>query len=140
MLNTDCTKSLCTSTHILPQVLTIVNLCHILTDNSRVEFRWAGSSLDAEKITSWVVFLNRLVDAANIRNAQTPREQVENNRAGLQKMLVTLGLLQNTRVWTVGKDLAPTRRYLIRRWKQLNADQLKRRPRHNRVATVSPPG
>jgi hypothetical protein len=114
-----------------------VNLCHILSDNSRVEFRWAGSSLDADKITAWVVFLNRLVDAANTRNAQTPREQVENTRAGLNKMLVTIGLLQNTRVWTVGKDLAPTRRYLIRRWKQLNTDQLKRRARRRRVAAVT---
>jgi hypothetical protein len=117
-----------------------INMTHVLSDNSRIEFRWGGGSLDADKITSWVVFLNRLVDAATIRNCQTPKEQVENNRAGLQKMLVTLGLLQNTRVGTVGKDLAPTRRYLIRRWKQLNTDQLKRRPRHNRVATVIPPG
>jgi hypothetical protein len=110
-----------------------INLCHILSDNSRVEFRWAASSLDAEKITGWVAFLNRLVDAANTRNCQTPHEQVENTRAGLHKMLVTLGLLQNTRVWTVGKDLAPVRRFLIRRWKQLNADLLKGRSRHVRT-------
>lgn len=114
-----------------------LNLSHALSDNSRVEFRWAGSSLDAEKITSWVVFLNRLVDAANTRNAQMPQAQVENNRAGLQKMLVTLGLLQNTRVWTVAKDLAPTRRYLIRRWKQLNVDQLKGRRRRRRILTAA---
>lgn len=115
-----------------------VNMNHVLSDNSRIEFRWGGSSLDAEKITSWVVMLNRLVDAATTRNAQTPREQVENNRAGLQKMLVTLGLLTNTRVWTASKDLAPYRRYIIRRWKQLNTDQLKRRARRrHRVAAVT---
>lgn len=87
-----------------------------------------------------MVFLNRLVDAANTRNAQTPREQVHNNRAGLQKMLVTLGLLQNTRVWTVGKDLAPYRKYLIRRWKQLNTDQLKARPRRRQALAAGPQG
>jgi hypothetical protein len=114
-----------------------LNLCHALTDNSRVEFRWAGSSLDADKITHWVIFLNRLLDAANTRNAQMPREQVENTRAGLQKMLVTLGLLQNTRVWTVNKDLAPTRRYLIKRWKQLNTAQLKSRPRRHRQPALA---
>jgi hypothetical protein len=94
--------------------------------------------LDAEKITGWVAFLNRLVDAANTRNCQTPHEQVENTRAGLHKMLVTLGLLQNTRVWTVGKDLAPVRRFLIRRWKQLNADLLKGRSRPGRIIRSNP--
>ena len=56
------------------------------------------------KISHWVIFLNRLLDAANIRNAR-PRQQVDNTRHGLQKMFVTLGLLGNTRVWKVSKDL-----------------------------------
>ena len=118
-----------------------LNLCHVRSGNSRVEFRYAGSSLDADKIIAWIVFLNRLLDAANTRNAQTPREQVANTRAGLQKMLVTLGLLGNTRVWSVSKELAPYRKYLVKRWKQLNADQLKGRSRCRRpVLAVSPMG
>ena len=111
-----------------------LNLCHATGDNPRVEFRWHSGSLDAEKITHWVAFLNRLMDAANTRNCQTPREQVANTRQGLQKMLVTLGLLTNTRVWKVAKDLAPTRRYLLKRWKALNPDQARR----TRPASATP--
>lgn len=97
-----------------------LNMTHCLSGNSRIEARWAGGSLDYAKISHWVIFLNRLLDAANIRNAQTPRQQVENSRHGLQKMFVTLGLLGNTRVWKVSKDLAPTRKYLLKRWRSLN--------------------
>ena len=137
--------SRCHSTRSYQRLLTYwqryigVNCCYMLSENSRVEFRWHGGSLDAEKISSWVVLLNRLLDCAHTRNCQTPKSQVENSRHGLRKMMVTLGLLTNSRVWTVAKELAPTRRYLIRHWKQLNTDQLKksrRRCRHTRLDSV----
>jgi hypothetical protein len=53
-------------------------------------------------------------------------------------MLITLGLLGNTRVWSVSKDLAPYRKYLVKRWKQLNTAQLKGRPRRRPVLAVTP--
>jgi hypothetical protein len=116
-----------------------LNASHLTGDNPRVEFRWAGGSLNGGRILHWVAFLNRLMDCAFTRNCQTPREQVANTRHGLQKTLVTLGLLTNTRVWKVAADLAPTRRFLIQRWKHFNTDQLKKRGCSNRCAVAPTP-
>jgi hypothetical protein len=108
------------------------NLTHTFGSTPRIEFRQHQGSLDFEKLRHWRNLCLRLVDHSLQRNCKASPKPLANDKASLMRMLVTLGLKPNTRVFkTVDPELRETGRFLLRRWKQLNAQQ--------RTAEVEPP-
>jgi hypothetical protein len=98
------------------------NLTHAFGSTPRIEFRQHQGSLDFEKLRHWRNLCLRLVDHSLQRNCKATPRPLTNDKASLMRMLVTLGLKPNTRVFkTVDPDLRETGRFLLRRWKQLNA-------------------
>jgi hypothetical protein len=101
-----------------------VNIRHLLAPpqpgGHRIEFRMHEGTLDAEAVRHWVILLNRLVDHAATHICKTPAAQTQNNRNGLERLFVTVGLKPNNRLYpVVSPELAETRRYLMQRWRRL---------------------
>jgi hypothetical protein len=108
------------------------NLTHAFGSTPRIEFRQHQGSLDFEKLRHWRNLCLRLVDHSLQRNCKAAPKPLVNDKASLMRMLVTLGLKPNTRVFkTVDPELRETGRFLLRRWKQLNAQR--------RTVEVEPP-
>lgn len=100
-----------------------VNWTHLWGAAPRIEYRYHGGTLEVEKARHWARFLLRLTDHATMRRCKSSGAKLENNRANLDKMLVTLGLKVNSRVYSkVAPELRETGRYLLKRWKSLNID------------------
>lgn len=98
------------------------NFTHCFGSAPRIEFRQHQGSLDFEKLRHWRNLCLRLVDHSLQRNCKAAPRPMLNDKASLMRMLVTLGLKPNTRVFkTVDPELRDTGRYLLRRWKHLNA-------------------
>lgn len=98
------------------------NLTHVFRSTPRIEFRQHQGSLDFEKLRHWRNLCLRLVDHSLQRNCKAAPNPLANDKASLMRMLVTLGFKPNTRVFkTVDPELRETGRFLLRRWKQLNA-------------------
>ncbi len=99
-----------------------VNLTHLFGDSPRVEYRWHQASLDEAKARHWARFLLRLTDHAAQRTCKTASEQLVNDRTNLNRMLTTIGLKVNSKVYAkVAPELRETGRFLLRRWKSFNA-------------------
>ena len=99
-----------------------VNWTHLWGDEPRIEYRYHGGTLDVEKARHWSRLLLRLTDHACARRCKAAPSQLANSRANLDKMLTTLGLKVNSRVYAkVDPELRQTGRYLLKRWKSLNA-------------------
>lgn len=97
------------------------NLGHLFGDGPRIEFRHHQGSLEFDKICYWRNLCLRLIDHSIQRNCKASPLQLPNDKASLKRMLVTLGLKPNTRVFSkVEPELRDTGRFLLRRWKQLN--------------------
>ena len=65
----------------------------------------------------------RFIDQAIQRNCKASQVQLPNDKASLLRMLVTLGLKPNSRVFAkVDPELRATGRFLLRRWKELNKE------------------
>lgn len=95
-----------------------LNLTHLCGDGPRVEFRYHQGTLDADKSRHWRNLCLRLVDHACTRTCKAADKQLANDRAGLERMLVSLGLKPNSRVYAkVAPELRATGKYLLRRWK-----------------------
>ena len=65
----------------------------------------------------------RLTDHAAMRTCKTATEQLPNDRINLNRMLTTIGLKVNSRVYAkVAPELRETGRFLLRRWKAFNSN------------------
>jgi hypothetical protein len=96
-----------------------VNL--LLPERMTVEFRLHQGTLDWPKIRAWALFTQRLVEHAVARSCQFTAEPLKNSRAGLNAMLITVGLKPNSRIYhKVSKDLRDVGRFLLKRWRHFN--------------------
>ena len=99
-----------------------INWGHLWGSEPRIEFRYHGGTLDIEKSRHWARCLLRLTDHACARRCKSSNVQLTNSRSSLDKMFTTIGLKVNSRVYAkVDPELRETGRYLLRRWKSLNA-------------------
>lgn len=95
-----------------------LNLTHLFEPQPRIEFRYHQGTLDAEKARHWMHLVNRLVEHAVTRNCQAARQQVSNDRKGLDALRYTVGLRSNAGIYAkVAPELRQTSKYLLRRWK-----------------------
>lgn len=116
------------------------NPIHLFDSSPRWESRYHGGTLDAEKARHWLRLMLRLTDHACNRTCKASKIQLPNDRESLDKMLVTIGLKVNSRVYaTVSPELRETGRYLLSRWKKLNSDQPQAMPRQRRQAPQTDP-
>lgn len=94
-----------------------INLQHIGTDSPRVEVRMHQGTLDVDKARYWMRLCLALVGHACRRNCKAAKTPLTDDRKSMEKMLVTLGLKPNSRVYIkVDPELRATGRYLLRRW------------------------
>jgi len=104
-----------------------LNLSHIcsgrhLSSNPRIEFRYHHGTLSPVKARHWTRFCLAMVEHAVARNCQSS-VQVENNRRGLERLLVSCGFKVNNQIYgTVSPELRETGKYLIQRWKHFNGN------------------
>jgi len=97
------------------------NLTHLFGDAPRIEFRHHHGSLDFEKLMHWRNLCLRLIDHSIQRSCKATTAPLPNDLASMKRMLVTLGMKPNTRVFPkVDADLRATGRFLLRRWQTLN--------------------
>lgn len=101
-----------------------LNLTHLFDgDAARIELRHRDSTLEADKARHWLRFCMRLVDHAVTRSCQAAAVPVENNRKGLERLLIGVGLKVNSKVYsTVSPELRQTGKHMLRRWKQFNGN------------------
>lgn len=100
-----------------------LNLTHLFGDAPRVELRHRDSTLEADKARHWLRFCMRLVDHSITRTCQAAAVPVENNRKGLERLLVGVGLKVNSKVYSeVAPELRETGKHMLKRWKQFNGD------------------
>lgn len=88
----------------------------------RVEYRYHGGTLDTTKALHWARLCTQIINHACARSCQAASKQLPPTKEGLRKMLTTIGLKINTKVYSkVAPELRETGRYfLIKRWKELN--------------------
>lgn len=98
-----------------------LNLTHVVESEPRVEFRYHGGTLDAEKARYWMRLINRLIEHSVTRSCQAARQQVANDRKGFEAMRYTIGLRSNAGIYAkVEPELRETSKYLLKRWKEFN--------------------
>ena len=98
-----------------------LNLTHLFDPAPRIEFRWHHGTLDAEKARHWLRFLLQLVEHAVTRNCQGTDEPLPADRRGVERLLVSLGLKVNSRIYSrVCPELRETGAFLLARWKHFN--------------------
>ena len=101
-----------------------INWTHLWSAEPRIEYRYHGGTLDVEKARHWARFLLRMTDHACMRRCKAAKSQYGNSRLNLDKMMTTLGLKVNSRVYAkVAPELRETAQYLRKRWKSLNAPE-----------------
>ena len=117
-----------------------VNWTHMWGSEPRVEYRYAASTLNVQKARHWARLMLRMTDHAVARTCKLTKVQLPNERASLDKMLTTIGLKVNSKVYSVvDPELRESGRYLLKRWKELNSDQEHSLSRSRRVSeTVEP--
>ncbi len=97
------------------------NLTHLFGGSPRIEFRHHHGSLDFDKLLHWKNLCLRLIDHAIQRTCKASPNPLPNDKASMLRMLVTLGMKPNTRVFPkVDPELRATGRFLLRRWQKLN--------------------
>lgn len=101
-----------------------INLTHLFGSSPRIEFRHHHGTLEFEKARHWRNLCVRLLDHAVQRNCKATKAQLLNDKESLGRMLVTLGLKPNTRVYAkVEPELRATGRFLLKRWHELNKQE-----------------
>jgi hypothetical protein len=105
-----------------------LNFLNLLSpERLTVEFRVHQGTTDWAKLRAWVLFTQRLVEHAVARSCQFSPKPLENSRAGLNAMLISVGLKPNNRVNSkVDKDLRQVGKYLLKRWRHFNQPQDKK--------------
>lgn len=97
------------------------NLTHLFGGAPRIEFRHHHGSLDYEKLLHWKNLCLRLIDHSIQRTCKASSNPLPNDKASMLRMLVTVGMKPNTRVFPkVDPELRATGRFLLRRWQKLN--------------------
>tara|TARA_R110002072_G_scaffold185761_1_gene342644 strand:- start:298 stop:1254 length:957 start_codon:yes stop_codon:yes gene_type:complete len=116
------------------------NAIHLFDSDPRWESRYHGGTLDVDKARNWLRFMLKITDHACQRTCKAAKSQHPNNRESIDKMLVTLGLKVNSRVYAqVSPELRETGKFLLCRWKELNADQEHSLSRSRQVSEVVEP-
>jgi len=102
-----------------------LNLIHLFETEPRIELRYHQGTLDANKARHWMRLLNRLVEHSVTRSCQAARQQVQNNRKGFDAFRYTIGLRSNAGIYSkVCPELKETSKYLLKRWKHLNQEEI----------------
>lgn len=100
------------------------NAIHLFDSDPRWESRYHGGTLDVDKARHWLRFMLKITDHACQRTCKAAKSQHPNNRESIDKMLVTMGMRVNSRVYSqVSPELRETGKFLLNRWKELNGDQ-----------------
>jgi len=100
-----------------------LNLVHIWDDVPRIELRYGSGTLETDKARHWAQFCSRLVDHACLRTCQAAPASLSNDRKGLERMLVSIGLKVNSKVYSVvAPELRETGKFTLKRWKNFNGD------------------
>jgi hypothetical protein len=100
-----------------------LNLSHIFDQPPRLELRHRDSTLDPNKARHWLRFCLQLVQHSVTRTCQAAPSSLPNDRKSLEKLLVTVGLKVNTRVYSsVSDELRETGRHLLQRWKGFHGE------------------
>ena len=101
-----------------------LNLIHVGGESPRIEFRYHHGSLNPEKTRFWLRFLMQMLQHAVTRSCHTPRKQIVNDRAGIEKLLVSCGFKPNSGIYQkVCPELRETGKWLLSRWKHFNGDK-----------------
>ena len=100
-----------------------LNTTHLWTDSPRIELRYGSGTIETEKARHWARFCCRLVDHACTRTCQAAPASLPNDRQSLERLLVTVGLKVNSKVYAnITPELRETGKFLLKRWKQFNGD------------------
>jgi len=98
-----------------------LNLTHLFDDAPHIELRHHHGTLDVIKARNWLRFCLQLVQHSVNRTCQAAPAPLPNSRKNLEKLLVTIGLKVNTKVYAkVSPELRETGKYLLRTWKKFN--------------------
>lgn len=98
-----------------------LNLTHLWGDSPRVEMRYGAGTLEPDKARHWARFCTRLVDHSVARTCQAAPAPLPNDRKSLERLLVTVGLKVNSKVYPiVAPELRETGRFVLKRWKHFN--------------------
>ena len=101
-----------------------LNLTHLENASPRIEFRYHHGTLSPEKARHWLRFLLQMVRHAVTRSCHTPRQQVANDRKGIEKLLISCGFKPNSGIYNkVCPELRDTGKWILGRWKSFNKDQ-----------------
>lgn len=103
---------------------TTLNANHLFDESGpRVEVRLHQGTLEFSKIRHWVVAMNRILDHASLRSCQVPKEQVINDRRGIEKFLTTVGFKSHPGIYpTLDPEVRAAGKYLLGRWKRFNGN------------------
>jgi hypothetical protein len=89
-------------------------------ESSRLEFRYAQSTLSPEKAKRWLCFCLQIVNHCVLRNCQAG-ERVLPTRDALDRLMISAGFRINTKVYSrVCPELRKTGRWLIQRYRHFN--------------------
>lgn len=100
-----------------------LNLTHLWDQHPRLEVRLHQGTLCPKKARAWLAFCLQCVQHAVTRNCQATETPVPNDRAGVEKLLVTAGYKVNSRVYAqVCPELRACGRFMLRRWKSFNGN------------------
>ena len=67
--------------------------------------------------------MNRILDHAHLRSCQVPKEQVANDRRGIEKFLTTVGFKSHPGIYpTLDPEVRAAGKYLLGRWKKFNGN------------------
>lgn len=98
-----------------------LNLTHLFGDSPRIELRHHQGTLNTQTARMWLRFCLQFVQHAVTRNCQAADASLVNDRKSLDKLLVTIGLKVNSRVYAkVSPELRECGRFILRRWKKFN--------------------
>lgn len=82
-----------------------------------LEFRYHQGTLDLTKVTSWILFTQRLIEHAENRICGS-KDRVPNTKANLYNLLYTIGLKPNSKIYKkVDTELITAGGFLVNRWK-----------------------
>ena len=80
-----------------------LNTTHLLGSSPRVELRYHQGTLDPVKARHWLRFCLQLIQHAVTRTCQAADAPVANDRQGMERLLVTIGLKVNSKVYATDR-------------------------------------
>ena len=103
-----------------------LNLMPLWGEDPHLELRYHQGTLDPEKARHWIRFCLQMVEHAVTRSCQAAKDQVPDDKSGINKLLTTCGFRQQHGIYEkVSAELRETGRYLLlkrfRHFKKLSA-------------------